>query len=249
MSGIYQIYNKTTNKRYIGSSINIERRWVQHKSALRNNSHHSKHLQNAWNKYGEESFEFICLEHCEPDELLFLEREYIEYYNTTNREFGYNTIQDVEQAMHTTAEDWEKISKANSGKIWTDERRQKFINTRTGKKMPKSSETKKRQALEGRLNIVRIGDVSEEKQMLWRKNISKGRKKYYETHQSVLTKPVKVELDGCTLYFQSVKQAAEYLNVCVDTIRNTAKRGKPSRRAKCRIYYISKEEYILNKNV
>ena len=80
-------------------------------------------MQNAWNKYGEESFEFVCLEHCEPDELLSLEREYIEYYNTTNREFGYNTIQDVERAMHTTAEDWKKISKANSGKIWTDERR------------------------------------------------------------------------------------------------------------------------------
>lgn len=26
MAGVYQIYNKETNKRYIGSSINIERR-------------------------------------------------------------------------------------------------------------------------------------------------------------------------------------------------------------------------------
>ena len=27
MAGVYQIYNKETNKRYIGSSINIERRF------------------------------------------------------------------------------------------------------------------------------------------------------------------------------------------------------------------------------
>lgn len=30
MAGVYQIYNKETNKRYIGSSINIERRLKEH---------------------------------------------------------------------------------------------------------------------------------------------------------------------------------------------------------------------------
>lgn len=30
MSGIYQIYNPINNKRYIGSSINVERRLKEH---------------------------------------------------------------------------------------------------------------------------------------------------------------------------------------------------------------------------
>lgn len=30
MSGIYQIYNPITNKRYIGSSIHIEQRFKEH---------------------------------------------------------------------------------------------------------------------------------------------------------------------------------------------------------------------------
>lgn len=39
MAGVYQIYNKETNKRYIGSSINIERRLKEHKRNLKANRH------------------------------------------------------------------------------------------------------------------------------------------------------------------------------------------------------------------
>lgn len=67
--------------------------------------HHSKHLQNAWNKYGEKAFVFSCLEKCKPEDLLFLEKEYILKYNTTDRRFGYNTTADVENAPHLTKED------------------------------------------------------------------------------------------------------------------------------------------------
>lgn len=47
MAGVYQIYNKETNKRYIGSSINIERRLKEHKRNLKANRHSNQHLQNA----------------------------------------------------------------------------------------------------------------------------------------------------------------------------------------------------------
>jgi group I intron endonuclease len=55
-SGIYKIRNLLDDKIYVGSSISIEQRWQQHKQQLRKNKHHSKYLQNAWNKYGAESF-------------------------------------------------------------------------------------------------------------------------------------------------------------------------------------------------
>lgn len=48
MSGVYQIYNTETNKRYIGSSIDVERRLKEHLRNLKANRHCNQHLQNAW---------------------------------------------------------------------------------------------------------------------------------------------------------------------------------------------------------
>ena len=49
--GIYLIKNNISKKEYIGQSINIEKRWKDHKKDLRNNIHKNQHLQNAYNKY------------------------------------------------------------------------------------------------------------------------------------------------------------------------------------------------------
>lgn len=53
MAGVYQIFNIETNKRYIGSSIDVERRLKEHKRNLKAHRHSNQHLQNAWNKYEE----------------------------------------------------------------------------------------------------------------------------------------------------------------------------------------------------
>jgi len=55
--GIYQIINKINGKIYIGQSIDIERRWNQHRYGKG-----SIILRNAIKKYGVESFEFEVLE-------------------------------------------------------------------------------------------------------------------------------------------------------------------------------------------
>lgn len=62
-SGIYAIINNITNKRYIGSYIDIRDRFWRHKSALRKNRHPNAHLQNSWTKYGEENFTFNIIEY------------------------------------------------------------------------------------------------------------------------------------------------------------------------------------------
>ena len=67
--GIYNIQNENTGDSYVGLSIKIEERWKKHKIALRHNKHVNDHLQNAWNKYGENIFSFLILEECEPDML------------------------------------------------------------------------------------------------------------------------------------------------------------------------------------
>ena len=51
MIGIYKIENKVNGKVYIGQSVNIKKRWKQHKYELNSNNHVNKHLQASWNKY------------------------------------------------------------------------------------------------------------------------------------------------------------------------------------------------------
>ena len=83
--GIYGIKNKVNNKIYVGKTImNFGDRWDCHKSQLRGGYHDNPHLQNSWNKYGEDNFEFIIIYNCENnedvDQVNLLEIEYIKHY-------------------------------------------------------------------------------------------------------------------------------------------------------------------------
>lgn len=98
MSGIYQIYNPINNKRYIGSSINVERRLKEHLRNLEKNRHCNDHLQSAYNKY-KDVLQFQFLEECEPDECLIFEQYYLDYYKSYIREFGYNIDPEAKYAL------------------------------------------------------------------------------------------------------------------------------------------------------
>lgn len=79
-SGIYQIRNLVNNHIYIGSTTNFSRRQSLHFSKLKNYTHHSKYLQNAYNKYGEDNFVFEIIEYCDPEYLIEREQWYIDNY-------------------------------------------------------------------------------------------------------------------------------------------------------------------------
>lgn len=91
--GIYCIENTINHKIYIGSSVDIYRRWAQHRRELKGNYHYNHHLQNACNKYKIENFKFYIIERC--DECIRIEKEqyWIDYYNSSNENFGYNIAQ------------------------------------------------------------------------------------------------------------------------------------------------------------
>jgi group I intron endonuclease len=59
---IYKIVNKKNGKFYVGRTNELKTRWNSHMEMLRNNRHHSIYLQNAWNKYGSDIFEFLIVE-------------------------------------------------------------------------------------------------------------------------------------------------------------------------------------------
>lgn len=112
-SGIYCIENLTTNKKYIGQSIDIKDRWRRHISELNNNNHHNDYLQKAWNKYGEYDFEFYVLEYCDNSDLNNKEIYYIDLYNTMDREYGYNLKSGGQDHNYQCEEVRNKISEAN----------------------------------------------------------------------------------------------------------------------------------------
>ena len=145
-SGIYAITGPN-DKVYIGSSINVHKRWTIHKNQLRNNKHHSAHLQRAWNKYGEDAFEFSMLEYI-TDKTLLINREQF-YLDTIISEKRYNISPTAGSSLgiKRTADFKQKVSQRRKGSKHTNESRalmrisQKGNNK--GKKHPKLSEYNK----------------------------------------------------------------------------------------------------------
>ncbi len=117
-SGIYIISNLESGKRYIGSSNNLYNRLYQHFKELENNVHANQHFQNAWNKYGEDAFEYSILEYC--DEEIRLEREKY-YIDTIVPEYNVNGI-NCNSILNHSEETKQKISQSikkayKSGKL------------------------------------------------------------------------------------------------------------------------------------
>jgi group I intron endonuclease len=88
MTGIYCIQSKVKTERiYIGSSNDIDKRWYEHLRVLRLNKHHSIQLQRHFNKYGENDLIFTVIEPCMPAYLTIREQYFMDtlspYFNSS----------------------------------------------------------------------------------------------------------------------------------------------------------------------
>jgi group I intron endonuclease len=87
---IYKIINLVNNKFYVGSTVSTKVRFRQHRKLLRANRHHCKHLQAAWNKYGEDKFTFQIVEEV-PSSRSLQEVEEIYLAQHVGKSYCYNT--------------------------------------------------------------------------------------------------------------------------------------------------------------
>jgi group I intron endonuclease len=135
--GIYKIIHKETGKYYVGSTVCFRKRWITHRYKLNNNLHENKHLQNAWNLYGKNAFEFIKVEYIDDKQkLLIVEQNYLDKikYDFENKiDSHYNQRYDAFK-VEMTPEIKEKIGNANRGRKHTDVTKLKMSKSRTGKK-------------------------------------------------------------------------------------------------------------------
>lgn len=119
---IYEIRRKDEPKhKYIGQTIgSVRHRWNCHKSWLNSNSHSNSALQNAWNKYGEDAFDFVIRNVVTTvDELNELEEKYI-------NEEGYYNIKPGGQNSPHSEETKRKIGNWHRGKTYSKETKLKI---------------------------------------------------------------------------------------------------------------------------
>lgn len=165
-SGVYAIENSVNSKVYVGSATKcIRSRWYLHLAALRKGKHHSRHLQAAWNKYGEPAFSIRVLEVCLAYGCIKSEQYWIDKFQAANNKFGYNVsptagnslgckrtkstrkkLSDFMKrpgvlakllASSTTPEALLARSIAQKGRTVSKEHRRKISKTLTGRKVPR----------------------------------------------------------------------------------------------------------------
>jgi group I intron endonuclease len=149
ISGIYKIQSICKPERiYIGSAININKRWRKHLADLKAKRHKNPILQSHYNKYGVTDLEFSILAYCEISELIQNEQFYMDSYKTyfnicpvAGSNLGRKCSEKTKQLLReirlkqpnprpkgtkTSEETKEKLRLANIGKKYSEETKRKL---------------------------------------------------------------------------------------------------------------------------
>jgi len=120
--GIYKIFQKSTNKFYIGSTtVSFYKRIMAHYFLLESNNHDNNYLQNSWSKYTKEDFDFEILEICsDKSNVLIREQFYIDTLDACNQKIAFNLNPKATETPKLTEEQLKKrgevLSKINKEK-------------------------------------------------------------------------------------------------------------------------------------
>lgn len=136
LSGIYKIQNLINGHFYVGSAVDIKRRWRQHKFDLLHNDHDNIHLQRSWNLYGDKNFEFTVVEYCEKTSLVLKEQYWMD---TLNPEYNIGKLATSSLGIKRRPESIEKQRQKMLGRKLTPEHKEKVRLTSTGRRHSQES--------------------------------------------------------------------------------------------------------------
>ena len=161
-SGVYKIISKRDGKYYPGSSKHLlaqvgnHGRKYEHFYHLRKGEHHCRHLQYAYNKYGENNFIFVIIKNHIPENQLLIEEQKLLDIAKTEPKMCYSKNY-VAGKVEMTPEVRKKISIANTGRQTflgrhhTQEAKEKLRLFNIGKKLSQEVKDKISQAKKGQL--------------------------------------------------------------------------------------------------
>jgi group I intron endonuclease len=175
IDGVYAIIHILSGKLYVGSAIGIYKRWSEHRSELTYNYHDNPRLQNAWNKYGPDAFEFKILEIVtDPAMLLAKEQFWMDKLQSYDRTKGYNIRKKAESnfGLKHTSETRKKMSESGKGKHNNSGENNPFFGKQHTEEVCKKMRKPKSEA--GRLNILKAAKKRAQKAYLIKKCLGCG---------------------------------------------------------------------------
>lgn len=218
--GIYKIINVINNKFYVGSAVDLKRRKARHFSELRNGKHGNRHLQAAWQKYGEQAFVFVVVQEAlETEDLLVIENSWLKghvgngyCYNigtdATASSLGKNGPLSPTWGLRHTEESRAKISAASKARVQSDEEKTKRRATMRGKPQPA--------VVRAKISATLMGEG----------NFWFGKKR--PDHGAKVSKAVEVtDNEGRREIFPSIAALRETLDIKPPTVNRALKAGRP----------------------
>jgi len=219
---IYKIINVINNKFYVGSAVNFEKRKARHLWRLRRGDHANKHLQAAWQKYGDKAFVFAVVE-VVPASADLLAAENVWLKQHVGKDYCYNLGTDAtapqlgmsgsKNAMwgktfsHTDAAK-ARIGAAAKARVQSPEEKAKRQATLKGRVIPVDTRAKISTALSGEGNF-------------WY-----GKKR--PDHGAKVRKAVEVcDATGSVTTYPSIQALRGALDLSPPTVNRALKSGKP----------------------
>ena len=212
-SGIYAIRNLINQKMYVGSAVNIKRRWKSHRSGLLHGKHHSVKLQRAWSKYGGSAFEWVVLEAVEKTMLIEREQHWIDLLRSQSCGYNVNPTAGSSLGRKATLETRRRMREA-SANMSPEARARANAGKRRGLKMPDHVKEMLRGIATGRV-------VSEET----KKKISDSRKSFTGwTHSEETKAKIGRAGDKNSMYGRPVSEATRE-KITASLIGNSRAKG------------------------
>lgn len=133
-AGIYAIVNTETCDMYVGSAVNVVRRWRRHKHDLRKSVHACRHLQNAYRKYGADAFDWEIVEAVgDKEDLISREQFWMDFFRPA---YNKRSIANSCLGLKRSPEAREKMRQAHLGRKQSPETIAKRAAALRGKPRP-----------------------------------------------------------------------------------------------------------------
>lgn len=248
--GVYKIENIHNGKFYVGSSIEIEKRFSRHKRELNKNIHHCFPLQQDWLIFGEEAFLFTAFQEFDFEEpareleQLILDIYYNQTYNMSKHAIFGDVISDhpmreniISKMSNSLKARYDKMSTTERktiygrsaekngmyGRIHSRETKEKISQMNKGNQYAKGTiRSKKYKEHMSQIASERIG---EKNPFYGKKHSSETKEKIANANKGKLpSNTKKVCIDG--VVYESATLAAKDIKVATATVLNRIRSDK-----------------------